>query len=579
MNYTLIAPRTETSAVIQVLKNRGVENIEHYLKVSDNDIIDPKTIANMQDGAKMLISHISQGHKMHIVIDADCDGYTSAALLINYLYKLFPNYVSTKITYNVHKNKHHGIEIDAIDLDTTGLIVVPDASSNEYEIHEQLKQKGIDILIIDHHEAPKVSEYACVINNQLCDYSNKHLSGVGMVYKFCCYIDELLDVDYANEFLDLVALGNVADMVDLREYETRRLVNLGLGQVKNPYFKGMVTKNEYSIGNEVTPFAIAWYIAPYINAMCRSGDLDEKYIMFEAMLEHKAYMRVPSTKRGHKAGDTEILVEQACRVSTNVKNRQDKARDNIEEVIEAMIYKNNLLENKILLIQYEDGSAANIAGLVANSLMSKYQRPVLILSPRQHGDELWWEGSGRGPNLPGLESCREFYLESELVEYAEGHKNAFGLGVKDENLDKFLSWCNEKLKDFDFTPSYKADFIYNYQYLEDRKYDFIELIDYKYIWGQEVSQPYIVIENVIVNKDNLFLMKGTTSTLKITNPHYPDLDFIKKYSNEQEFESLYSEHGYVVLNIVGYCERNSWNNKPQILIKDYDIVDRKEYYF
>lgn len=229
MNYTLIAPRTETSAVIQVLKNRGVENIEHYLKVSDNDIIDPKTIANMQDGVKMLISHISQGHKMHIVIDADCDGYTSAALLINYLYKLFPNYVSTKITYNVHKNKHHGIETDAIDLDTTGLIVVPDASSNEYEIHEQLKQKGIDILIIDHHEAPKVSEYACVINNQLCDYSNKHLSGVGMVYKFCCYIDELLDVDYANEFLDLVALGNVADMMDLREYETRRLVNLGLG--------------------------------------------------------------------------------------------------------------------------------------------------------------------------------------------------------------------------------------------------------------------------------------------------------------------------------------------------------------
>lgn len=103
------------------------------------------------------------------------------------------------------------------------------------------------MLVIDHHEADKVSENACVINNQLCDYPTKSLSGVGMVYKFCSYLDSLMNKDYAEQFLDLVALGMVADMMDLRDFETRRLVDKGLGQIRNLYFKGMIAKQEYQL--------------------------------------------------------------------------------------------------------------------------------------------------------------------------------------------------------------------------------------------------------------------------------------------------------------------------------------------
>ena len=98
------------------------------------------------------------------------------------------------------------------------------------------------MLVIDHHEADIISENACIINNQLCDYPTKSLSGVGMVYKFCSYIDSLLDVDYADQFLDLVALGMVADMMDLRDYETKHLITRGLENIRNPYFKGMIDK-------------------------------------------------------------------------------------------------------------------------------------------------------------------------------------------------------------------------------------------------------------------------------------------------------------------------------------------------
>ena len=98
MKYQLIEPRIPQeglSAVERVLTNRGIEleNIKHYLNTTDDDILRPELIARIVDGVKMLIKHISAGHKILIQIDSDCDGYTSAALLINYLNCLFPAFV------------------------------------------------------------------------------------------------------------------------------------------------------------------------------------------------------------------------------------------------------------------------------------------------------------------------------------------------------------------------------------------------------------------------------------------------------------------------------------------------------
>ena len=586
MEYQLINPRIKgVSAIEQVLYNRGITNIEHYLNTDDMDILDPSTIANIQEGAKMLISHIAQGSKVMVQIDSDCDGFTSAALLLNYLNRLFPAFVQNNISYRPHSGKQHGLILDTIPNDVA-LVIAPDSSSEDYEVHQQLQKQGIDVLVIDHHEADHISEYACVINNQLCDYPTKSLSGVGMVYKFCCYLDNLMDTDHANDFLDLVALGLIADMMSLRDFETKHLISLGLSQIRNPYFKGMTIKNEYSLGGEITPFGVAFYIAPYVNAVTRSGTIEEKLILFEAMLDFKAYEQIPSTKRGCK-GQMESRVEQACRNCANIKNRQTKTRDASLEIIEQIIEEQNLLDNKILAIRLNEVQKTNLSGLIANQLMSIYQRPVLILSRTQHdilneqGEvvdvEYWWEGSGRGPNVLGLEDCKAFYEASGLVEYGQGHANAFGVGIKESNFDAFMDYCNQQLKDFDFTPSYKVDFIYDAKRLEENKFDFYNLIEYKSLWGQEVEQPYIVIENLNITKDNIQFMKGTT--LKIIPSGCPEIDLIKFKVSEQEYENLYSEAGCVTINVLGVCERNTWNNKPQLIIKDYIITNRCEYYF
>ena len=581
MEYRLRAPEFPIyTPVEQVLVNRGIpyDQINHYLNTTDNDILDPRLIPHLDEGAKMLIKHISQNDKVLIQVDSDCDGYTSAALLMNYLYCLFPSFVNNNISYRVHMGKQHGIIPDTIPEDVK-LVIAPDSSSNDYEAHEYLNLSGVDVLVIDHHEADHISEYACIINNQLCDYPTKSLSGVAMVWKFCCYIDMLLKTDHAQKFLDLVALGLVADMMDVRDFETRRLIDKGLQQIRNPYFRGAIDKDQFHFTNEITPIGVAFYIAPLINATTRVGTQEEKLMLFESMLDFRGYELVPSTKRGCK-GQAETRVEQAYRNCTNIKSRQTKIRDNSLEKIEQIIVNQNLLSNKILIVQLDDLiTDRNLTGLIANQLMSEYQRPVLILNKIENEDgTITWEGSGRGYDKSRLKDFRGFLENNKYVMYAEGHANAFGIGIRDEDINAFITSTNSALDGFDFTPIYNVDFIYKSDELTPD--EVIDIAGMKSLWGQGVEEAEIAVEGIKVHKDNIrILSPDKNPTLKIMLPN--GINFMKFRSSEEEYNKLYSELGYVTINIVGECERNIWNNKisPQVMIKDYEIVDRANYYF
>ena len=580
MEYQLIAPRIpqyrELSAVERVLTNRGIplQNIKHYLHTTNEDILDPKLLDNIEKGAKMLVKHIANKDKTLVVVDCDCDGFTSSALLLNYLNKLFPGFISNQVDYFIHEGKAHGIE-EFNGLEEYKLIICPDSSSNQFELHQELFKKGIDVLVLDHHEADHVSEYACIINNQLSDYPTKSLAGVGITYKFCSYIDELLGTNYANDLVDLVSLGCIADMMELKEFETRHLVVSGINNVNNPFFKGMVDKQAFSLKDGLTPFGIAFYIAPYVNATIRVGTLEEKRLLFESMLDFKGYELIPSTKRGCK-GQDETKVEQACRNCTNIKNRQTKARDASLEKIESMIKKDNLLDNKILVVRIENAekAMADITGLIANQLMDTYKRPVLLL----RNTPLGWEGSARTVGGSVMENFKDFLKESNLFEYCEGHQGAFGCGITNENLEQFIVYSNDYLKNTDFSPIHKVDFIYENKYLKE--HEILELAGYEEIWGRGVEEPLIAVENIIIKKDDVMLMsadRNPTLKIRLSDNCYA----IKFRSSKEEYESLCSELGCVNINIVGKCKRNIWNGNitPQIQIEDYEIVYKQDYYF
>lgn len=537
----------------------------------------------------MLASHIFNDDMILLWVDSDADGYTSASSLLNYLYCLFPAYVQNKIIYKFHPGKEHGIIADEIP-NNIRLVIAPDSSSNDYEEHKKLKERGVDVLVIDHHEAERISESACIINNQLCDYPTKSLSGVGMVYKFCQFFDDIMDTDYANYNLDLVSLGMIADMMDMRDFETKHLINIGLEDIHNPFFKNMVEKNAYSL-KEITPIGIAFYVAPYVNATIRMGTAEEKRMMFESMLDFKAYEMIDSTKRGCK-GQKERLVDQAVRNCVNIKSRQTKARDNTLETIERLIKTNNLSKYKILTvcIPKEVYVEKNLTGLIANQLMSKYQKPVLLLNEVPHEENVvladghkmtfnWstWEGSARGYDKSALTDFRKFCADSGVIDYAEGHANAFGFGIADKQLSNFISYCEDTLANFEFTPCYSVDFIFSADNFNPK--DILEIAEMKSLWGQGVDEPYIALTNVRVSSGNIQLMSPDKNpTLKITLPNGTSL--IKFKVSKREFEQLNTE-GYLLLDVVGRCESNTWGGRTtaQIIIDDYDIVNAVQYYF
>lgn len=573
MNYKLIKPiNTSLTPTEQILTSRGIplKEIHHYMSTTDADIIPTSQLANLREGATMLVKHLLHG-RIHVQVDSDCDGFTSAAVLINYLHKLGESIPSSRITYALHQDKSHGIDLDKIPSGTT-LVICPDSSSNEFEKHAILRERGIEVLVLDHHHADRISVDACIINNQTCDYPNKSLSGVGVVFKFCQFLDELMNTVHAYSLLDLVALGEIADVMDLRNFETIHLIRKGLKQIRNPFISEMVAKNKAKLGDNLTPIGIAFYVAPYVNAVTRVGTDEEKLILFEAMLEHTAYQLILSTKRGCK-GEYETLVTQAVRNCTNIKNRQTKLRDNDLEIIEELIKVQNLLDNKILLVTPSVMLDRNLCGLIANELTAKYQIPTLVLN--NYGD--YFEGSGRNFENSPLEDFREFCEKGPGVEFAAGHPNAFGFHVAADRIKDFLDYANTSLDNMDFTPCYKVDYIYTVQ--DMRISDIYEIAGLEPLWGQGVQESKIVIKGVHVTSDNLVLMGSLRNTLKITLPN--GVACIKFKSSEEEFEQLFSESGCVIIDLVGTCSLNKYNGSitPQIQIESYEIISKQKYYF
>lgn len=578
MRYELIAENIYDNLLEQVLVNRGIphEECQHYLRTTDDDIIDPSTIANIKEGAELLAKHIKANNKIFIQVDSDVDGFTSSSILINYIHRHFPDFAENNIVYRVHENKAHGLIPETIPEDVA-LVIAPDSSSEQPEIHKQIKEMGKDILIIDHHNAEFVSPYAVVINNQLCDYPNKTLSGAGMVWKFCCYLDEVTGKDCAQDYLDLAICGIIADVMDIRNMETRRLIDKGAIHINNEFLKEIIERNSFRSSATVTPKTFAWSVAPSVNAITRVGTVEEKMLVFEAFLDFKALEEIPSTKRGHAPGEKEFRVAQAVRTCTNVKRHQDDDSKEIAAMMEEVIEEKHLLDNKILALKMKESNETirNITGLSAMKLAAKYQRPVLILSPVTDEDgKLHWSGSGRNGGA-ALDSLQQFLKDSNMVDFASGHDNAFGISIPDDKFNDLIEYSNDKLKDADFTPKYSVDKIYKANNVDLT--EILSIASYENLWGQCVDEPLVAFEGVTVQGSDIELLGKKMDTLKI---NLGSLSFIKFGVSQEEYDALLPvAGGRTTINFVGTCARNDYNDLPQIKIVDYEVVSKQNYVF
>lgn len=588
MKYQLINPiNPNYSALEQVLTNRGIkyENILHYVNTTDEDINSFLLLGEnkLKQAVAWILEAIRENKDIIIVVDSDCDGFTSSSLLINYLYDLFPAWVATHVHWIIHSGKQHGLSdcCDEIVKNQYSLVIVPDAGSNDYEYQDKLFENGVKTIVLDHHEIeePEKIKNAIVINNQWENYPNKQLSGVGVVWQFCRYIDSLMGSDNANNYLDLVALGNTADMMSLTSLETKHLINKGFepNNIHNPFIYSIWQKNQFKLGEHITSWGAAFYIAPFVNAMVRSGTQEEKELLFESMLKMRAFEMVPSTKRGCK-GQEEQIVEQAIRTCTNVKNRQTRAQDAGLEFLENMIQEQNLLDNKVILFLLKPGQVdRNIAGLIANKFMAKYQRPCCILTRVEEENQVSYQGSARGCDKVGVTEFKDICAETGVVMYTIGHQGAFGLGIEEHNIQSFIDATNEMLKDMSEEPLYYVDYIYDGGNVNPQ--NILDIADMDSYWGKDIDESLIAIKGLKVTKDMVTLMSpDKTPTLKIVLPN--KVSIIKFGSSQEEYEKLATD-GYIEMDIIGKCNKNVWNGwvNAQVMLESYEIIDSSKYYF
>lgn len=567
MNYK-INPNILNSGnyVEDIFLSRGIDNILEYLTPTKKDLLPPTDLKNIDEGAKLLLNHLKNKSKIYVVVDCDCDGITSAAQLILYIRKIYPE---VNLYWTMHDGKQHGVELDKVEEDTN-LVIIPDAGSNQYEEHKYLKERGIDVLVIDHHESEYYSDNAIVINNQMCNYANKSLSGAGVVYKFLQHLDFITGNNFADDNLDLAATGIIGDMMLLQDLETRYIVYTGLKNINNYGLRTFIKKQEFSIGDisNISPMSIAFYISPLINAIIRVGTQQEKEILFRAFISGTVY--VPSTKKGHKSGDIEICAEQAARYGTNCRNRQNKILDAGVDYLDFKIQKEELNDNKILFIQldsYEEEKIPSaLTGLVAMKISQKFHKPTIVTRQLDTGA---WAGSSRGLNNSELSDFKSFLNESNYFNYAEGHAQAFGCEIEGSKIDSFIKYANKELKDYNFEDN---SFIVDYEFSEENLSDLKDLAyalePINNIWGRGIEEPKIAIKDYHYTSDDISLMGKTGDSVKITNN---DISFVK--FKDPNFAEEITRYDYGVITLIGRVQINNWMNRKtvQVIIEDYEI--------
>lgn len=562
--------------VTKILENRGIKNVPMFLNPTKSCLEDNHLLDNIDLAVDIFLKHMNNNSKVAILQDCDCDGVTSAALMIQYIND---NFSSISVDYIIHDNKEHGLDNKSmleIEQKKPDLLIIPDAGSNDLRQLKILKSAGIDVIVLDHHdESEKVTrlksiyklenlnDFAVIVNNQMSSkVKDKSMTGVGIVYKFCSVVDERLKRDTVNKHLDLVALGMIADSCDLTQLQTRYLVLEGIKQIQNEtnynkFITELVKSQAYSLHNKATILGISFYIAPLVNALIRLGTKDDKEIMLKAFLNssEKAIIKI----RGK--GEVEVSIqEQARRLCESYKRKQQKMTGDYTEILKEQINEFGLNEYFVICCKADKSFEKTFTGLIANKLTSMYSKPCLLL--RDCNDILM--GSARGFDKSHIKDIKDFCLQTKLFDLAEGHPNACGVTIKKDNISKFYKYLSQQ--NFDNTLNYTVDAVFDEKSLTAEVIQSIFALSD--VWGTNIEEPLFLLKLKCPIDGGFTVLGNEKNTIKLT---FHNIEIIKFRSSENEYNEIKNLGKLVEFTIVGKFSVNEYNGKktPQVIVENW----------
>ncbi len=417
-----------------VLANRGLgtkETIEKFLYCPMEDMYDGYLMKDMKKGIDIIENAIKNNKKIVVYGDYDVDGVTSTVIL----YKTIRHLNGNVSYYLPHRQKEgYGMNIDAIHHlkeENTDVILCCDNGIAAYEEIKEAVFLGMEVVILDHHEAPFETEEngvkhdvlppaSAVIDNKRsdCNYPFKKLCAGGMSYKFSKLLFEKMNREFVfdDEFLSFAAIATICDIVDLMD-ENRIIAKNGLykaADCKNKGLKALMA--EAGIEGPLREYHAGFIIGPCINA---TGRLEEAKEAVELFIEED----------GKKAMDTAAYL---ARLNNERKAMTTKA---VEEAVEN-VEKNGLNKDSVLVIYCPDVHES-IAGIVAGRVKEIYYKPVILLTK---GDKM---AKGSARSIESYNIFEELSKCKDLFYKFGGHPMAAGLSLEEKNIDVLRQRLNE----------------------------------------------------------------------------------------------------------------------------------------
>jgi single-stranded-DNA-specific exonuclease len=428
--------------VADLLLQRGIQEKEQardfFLAPLGNSQSEPDAIPML--GMEMALNLLRQarlrGEKIIIHGDYDVDGVTATALLFQGL-----KWCGFNVDWFIPNrfDEGYGITFASVDkIHTRGarwMISVDTGISANAEV-KHAKDLGLGVILTDHHQASGELPPADTIlnpNQPGCPYPNKGLSGVGVAYKLLNALALEFQGQTAERYLDLVALGSLADSVPLVG-ENRRLVKAGLKMLAtSPSLGVQALLNRAGLEkNKISSGELLFKVTPMLNAMGRMGspEISLRLLLSEGESEAAGFLDLMEIENGKRRKLDQSITEQAVR----------------------MIDADPLLQASGCLVVASEEWHEGVIGIVAARLVERYHRPTFVLAI----DAKTGLAKGSGRTLAGFNLHKALGTASHLLEKWGGHYFACGLTVKAENISGFRDLMNVAaaihMASHDFTP-------------------------------------------------------------------------------------------------------------------------------
>ena len=420
--------------IARLIRNRdviGEDKIREYLSGTVQELPSPWLMKDMEKAVDILEKKISQKAKVRIIGDYDIDGVTSTYILMKGLARIgadVDTYIPDRVAdgYGIHAHLIERAETDRIDT----IVTCDNGIAAAAEI-QMAKDKGMTVIITDHHEVPYREEKGerqmvlppadAILNPKQydCPYPNKNLCGAVVAFKYIAALYERFGVpaEELEDYYELAAIATVGDVMDLQG-ENRILVKEGLCRLKNTKNQGLqelIRANSLEDA-KITAYHIGFVLGPCINASGRLDTAARSLALLNAKTKEEA---------ARLAGDLTALNQS--RKALTEKGKEEAIR----------IIETTELKNDRVLVVYLPDCHESLAGIVAGRIRECYYKPVFVLTDAEDGAK----GSGR--SIDGYHMYEELNKCKDILTKFGGHRLAAGLSLEKENIAEFRRRLNE----------------------------------------------------------------------------------------------------------------------------------------